>query len=93
MSAIRFLQIFTHPGLEIRPGIGPGVSGLFANSRQRSEADTESHVLDVVLGDEVITSGWEGRKFKKFEQSLAGEGPSLLVAVGEGFGVCEGFCE
>lgn len=89
MLLIRFLEVLPNPGLKIGTGIGPGISRLRADGRQWSEANAEGHVFDVVFGDEVVLGCWEWRELEEFEERFAGEGPALLVARGEGFGVGE----
>lgn len=90
---VRLLQVLPNPGLQVRANLGPRVLSLRADGGQRGEADAEGHVLDVVLGDEVVRSCWEGRELKEFEERFAGEAPALFVAGGEGFGVGKGFGE
>ena len=89
---IRFFEILPNPCLYICD-LGPLILYRPPDGCQRGESDPKTHIVDVLVDNQVFGGGGDGRILEKFEERFAGEAPAFFVFVGEGSGVGEGFGE
>jgi len=91
MTNIRVLQISTNPLFDLQH-IGEIVAWATFAGIQRGKADAKADVINIRLVNNLITkSGRDARRvLEQIKQVVAGEAPTFLVAVGEGFGIPEG---
>ena len=79
MLLIRLLQKRTNPGLEIGASLGPWVLRLRPDGVQGCEANSERHLLNIHLGNQIVLVRDLGRELEQLQQGVAGEAPSLGV--------------
>lgn len=85
MFRVRFFEVFSNPFLEVGSGVWPWVSHRRPDSVQLSKSNTKRHVLNIMLGDNVILGNRKRRELQELKQCLTGETPSFLVSVRKSF--------
>jgi hypothetical protein len=90
--AICLLQILSDPSLDILD-LGVRIARRLLASVKLREANTEAHLIDISIRDNVVVRGRNGRVHQQLDQALSRQTPALGVPVNKGLGVGEGLCE
>jgi hypothetical protein len=67
MLLVGLLQVSANPSLKISARFRPWVPGLRSHSVQRCEPHSESHILNVMFGNDVILAGGKRGKLQQFQ--------------------------
>lgn len=67
MFLVGLLQVSANPSLEISARVGPWVPGLWPHGVQCCETHSESHILNVMFGNDVILAGGKRGKLQQLQ--------------------------
>lgn len=92
MATVRILQILPNPLLDIGD-LWEGITRCFLTRVELSETNAEADLINIRVGNQVISRRGDGWVDKKLKQSLGGKAPTLGIAINEGLRFTEGLGE
>ena len=83
------MNTLADPSLHVR-NLRPLVSDRSLDRRKLREAHTKTHIVRILLHNDVFGSCWYWGVLEELKESLASERPAFLVLLSKGNRICQG---
>jgi len=84
VTGVRIFQVLTHPNLHIG-NLREGIAWSLLAGVQLGKADTETELVDIGIGNDIIRRGGHRRVYQQLDQALGSKGPTLGISGNESF--------